>query len=471
MSNLHMMSRLSILSLFFLHFSFAAGAQKQYSFTAKEAADFALKHVTELKNLKIDRQLQEAQNKEITGQALPQVSGSFSMQKFFSIPVTLLPDFVSPQVYNVLREEGVKDGNGNPIQQPVGPPVFFPAQFGVPWQSSAGISFQQLLFQPDVFVGLQARSAALKLADMNVKVMEDSVKSSVLRAYYGVLIAEKRKVFLDESLNRFKKLQSDQEKLYKNGFAEKLDIDKTQVSMNNLQTTMTQLDNLIYIGYASLKFVMGLSQKDTLNLTDSLSTDVVKEALLDGSDFRYEDRSEIQLINTATELQQLDIKRYKLAYLPTVAAYWNYSRNALRQEFNFFNTELPWFKTSVAGLSVNVPIFDGLQKQSRVRQAKLRLEKTQHSKDNLERVIDFQREAAINILKNSLATLDAQERNMKLAERVFHTTKKKYEQGLGSSFEILQADQEFQISQGNYFQALYDAVNAKIGYYRSLGKL
>jgi outer membrane protein TolC len=177
------------------------------------------------------------------------------------------------------------------------------------------------------------------------------------------------------------------------------------------------------------------------------------------------------LINTATELQQLDIKRYKLAYLPTVAAYWNYSRNALRQEFNFFNTELPWFKTSVAGLSVNVPIFDGLQKQSRVRQAKLRLEKTQHSKDNLERVIDFQREAAINILKNSLATLDAQERNMKLAERVFNTTKKKYEQGLGSSFEILQADQEFQISQGNYFQALYDAVNAKIGYYRSLGKL
>jgi outer membrane protein TolC len=216
---------------------------------------------------------------------------------------------------------------------------------------------------------------------------------------------------------------------------------------------------------------MGLSQRDTLKLKDTLSSDVVKKALLDGSDFKYEDRNEIQLINTATELQQLDLKRYKLAYVPTVAAFFNYSRNALRQEFNFFNPDLPWFKSSVAGLNMSIPVFDGFQKRSRVRQAQLRLDKTLNDKDNLERVIDFQREAAVNIMRNSLATLDVQERNMQLAEKVFNTTKKKYEQGLGSSFEILQADQEFQIAQGNYFQALYDAVNAKIGYYRALGKL
>jgi outer membrane protein TolC len=120
---------------------------------------------------------------------------------------------------------------------------------------------------------------------------------------------------------------------------------------------------------------------------------------------------------------------------------------------------------------MSIPVFDGFQKRSRVRQAQLRLDKTLNDKDNLERVIDFQREAAVNIMRNSLATLDVQERNMQLAEKVFNTTKKKYEQGLGSSFEILQADQEFQIAQGNYFQALYDAVNAKIGYYRALGKL
>jgi outer membrane protein TolC len=402
---------------------------------------------------------------------MPQLTGTISAQHFFTIPVTLLPDFISPAVYGVLEKEGVQNGSGNPIQQPNDPTQFFPAQFGVPWQASAGFSFQQLLFQPDVFVGLQARSTALKYADLNVKVMEDSIKSNVLRAYYGVLIAEKKQVYIIQGLDRLEKLLADQEKLYKNGFAEKLDIDKTQVSLNNLKTTKTQLDNLIYIGYASLKYALGLTQKDTLNLTDTLSSEAVKRDLLDGSDFKYEDRSEIQLLNTVTELQQLDLKRYKLQYVPTISAYWNFSVNALRKDPNFFNFQEPWYQTSVAGINMNVPIFDGLQKNYRIKQARLTLDKTNNTKENLQKVIDFQREASVNILKNSLATLDVQERNMQLAERVFNTTKKKYEQGLGSSFEILQADQEFQTAQSNYFQALYDAVTAKIGYYRSLGKL
>jgi outer membrane protein TolC len=446
-------------------------AQQRYSMTVAEAREYALKHVTELKNLKIDRQIQDAQNREITGQALPQLTGTISSQHFFTIPVTLLPDFISPAVYGVLEKEGVQNGSGNPVVKPNEPTQFFPAQFGVPWQASAGFSFQQLLFQPDVFVGLQARSTALKYADLNVKAMEDSIKSNVMRSYYGVLIAEKKQVYIIEGLERLEKLHADQEKLYKNGFAEKLDIDKTQVSLNNLQTTKSQLDNMIYIGYASLKYALGLTQKDTLTLTDTLSSEAVKRDLLDGSDFKYEDRSEIQLLNTVAELQQLDLKRYKLQYVPTISAYWNFSANALRKDPNFLNFKEPWYQTSVAGINMNVPIFDGLQKHNRIKQARLTLDKTNNSKENLERVIDFQREAAVNILKNSLATLDVQERNMQLAERVFNTTKKKYEQGLGSSFEILQADQEFQTAQSNYFQALYDAVTAKIGYYRSLGKL
>ncbi len=220
-----------------------------------------------------------------------------------------------------------------------------------------------------------------------------------------------------------------------------------------------------------MKYALGLTQKDTLSLTDTLSSEIVKRDLLDGSSFKYEDRNEIQLLNTVEELQKLDLKRYKLQYVPTISAYWNFSGNALRQSPNYLNFNEPWFKTSVAGINMNVPIFDGLQKNFRIKQARLSLDKTNNTKENLERVIDFQREAAVNILKNSLATLDAQERNMQLAERVFNTTKKKYEQGLGSSFEILQSDQEFQTAQSNYFQALYDAVTAKIGYYRSLGKL
>ena len=446
-------------------------AQKSYKLTAKQAVDLALKNVTDLKNLAIDRELQISKNKEYIAQAMPQVSGSVSTQHFFSIPVTLLPDFISPSVYQVLVDNGVRNGAGTPISKPNQAPQFFPAQFGVPWQSSAGFQFQQLLFQPDLFVAISARKVAVEFTEANIRVMEDSVKSNVYRSYYSVLIAEKRKQYLEASIKRLQKLKLDQEKLYKNGFAERLDIDKTQVSLNNLTSTNNQIERLIEIGYASLKFSMAIEQKDTLVLTDALSEESVKKDLLEMTNFKYPDRDEIQLLNVVKELQKLDIKRNKLSYLPTIATYWNYSRNALGQKFNLFNFEDPWFKTSVWGLNMNVPIFDAGQKGQRIRQAKLNLEKTSNTIENLQRAIDLQLTASSILFKNALLTLDVQDQNVALAEKVYNTTLKKYEQGLGSSFELLQTETELENAQSNYFQALYDAVTSKIAYTKALGKL
>lgn len=448
-----------------------AHAQQPYELTAEEAVALALKQVNEIKNLQVDRRLQVAQNREITGQALPQVTGSIALTHYFNIPVTFLPDFISPAVFDVLVDQGVRDANGDPIVKPGGDPQLFPAQFGVPWQASAGFSIQQLLFQPDVFVGLQARGASLEYADLNVKVMEDSIRSNVYRSYYSVLIAEKRKRILDESVARLVKLLNDQTEMFKNGFAERLDLDKTQVALNNLRTSLMQVENLVALGYAGLKFATGLKQQDSLALKDTLSMERLKEDLLDQSGFTYEQRSEIQLLNTVSKLQGLDVKRNKLAKIPTVSAYWNFSENAQRQKFNFFNRDERWFRTSFVGLNVSIPIFSGFQQNRRIERAELTLEKTRNNIDNLKRAIDFQQVAAGTQLRNALAALDVQDRNLELAERVFNTTKIKFEQGLGSSFEILQSQQGLDESQANYFQALYDAVIARIGYLRSFGRL
>lgn len=446
-------------------------SQQRYRLTVNQAADLALKNVTEIKNLQIDRELQLAKNKEYVGQTRPQVTGSIQSQHFFNIPVTLLPDFISPSVYQVLTENGVRNGAGSPITKPNAAPQYFPAQFGVPWQSSAGIQFQQLLFQPDLFIALKARKKSIDFSDANIKVMEDSIKSNVARAYYSVLIAEKRKKYLDSSIKRLDKLKSDQEKLFKNGFAEHLDIDKTQVTLNNLSTTSTQIERLIEIGYASLKFSLAINQADTLELSDSLSIDLVKKDLLELSNFNYNDRKEIQLLNVVKDLQGLDIKRNKLAYIPTVATYFSYSRNALGQKFNLFNFSDQWFKTSLWGINLNVPIFDGGQKAQRIKQANLNLQKTNNTIANVQRAIDLQLKASSILFKNALSSLDMQDKNVVLAEKVYNTTKKKYEQGLGSSFELLQTASELENAQSNYFQSLYDAINARISYNRALGKL
>lgn len=462
--------RLGIIAVLVLTAQVSMG-QKIYSLSVKQAADLALQNVTEIKNLQIDRELQISKNREYIAQAFPQLSGTVSTQHFFSIPVTLLPDFISPSVYQVLVDNGVRNGAGAPIIKPSGPPEFFPAQFGVPWQSSAGFTFQQLLFQPDLFIAIAARKKAVDFTEANLKIMEDSIKSNVYRSYYSVKIAEKRKQYLDESIVRLRKLKSDQEKLYKNGFAERLDIDKTQVSLNNLMSTTNQIEKLIEIGYASLKFGLAINQKDSLILTDSLSEEEVKKDLLELTNFQYTDRKEIQLLGVVKDLQGLDVKRNKLSYMPIIATYWNYSRNALGQEFNLFNFEKKWFKASVWGINMSVPIFDAGQKGERIRQAKLNLQKTKNTEENLKRVIDLQINASSIIFKNALSTLDMQDQNLDLAQRVYTATMKKYEQGLGSSFELLQTETDLENAEANFFQALYDAITAKIAYTKALGKL
>ena len=120
---------------------------------------------------------------------------------------------------------------------------------------------------------------------------------------------------------------------------------------------------------------------------------------------------------------------------------------------------------------MSVPIFTGLQRNRKIEQAELTVEKTKNNIDNLKRAIDLQIVSQLQLLKNALANLDVQTRNMELSAQVYNSTKIKFEQGLGSSFEILQAVSSFDESQQNYFQALFEAVVARIGYLRSLGKL
>ena len=145
-------------------------AQTEYRLNVKEAVDLALNNVADIKNLRIDSLKQEAQNKEIVGSALPQVTGSGQVAHYLTLPKILFPSAGKTDVYTVLNQEGVKDGSGNTIQ----PKNEFTVQefsFVQPWSITAGVSLNQLLFQPDVFVGLIARKTSIEYAkEKNAKV-------------------------------------------------------------------------------------------------------------------------------------------------------------------------------------------------------------------------------------------------------------------------------------------------------------
>src|SRR5437868_10447478 len=176
-----------------------------------------------------------------------------------------------------------------------------------------GATVTQLLFQPDVFVGLRARKTALDYSQAIVEQTKEKIKDSAYKRYYAILVAQKQLHFLEESISRLTKLYHDDSIMFKNGFAERLDLDKVQVQLNNLTTTRNAVESAVTLSYAAMKFVLGISQKDIVVLKEDLTNETLKEGVL-GDGFKYEDRAEMRTLNSLHDLQQLDVKRYKLQY-------------------------------------------------------------------------------------------------------------------------------------------------------------
>ena len=446
-----------------------AMAQTRNEFTARQAVDYGLKNAVQVKNALLDIKIQQQVNREITAAAYPQLNGSINTTHFYNIAVQTLPNFISPSVYQVLKDQGVKDGTGNIITSPAGGFGNINAQFGVPWSASGGLDVSQLLFDGQVFVGLQARRSAIELSTKYAEVTSEQIKANIYKIYYQLVVGSSQLASLQANIERFEKLLHDTKEIYKNGFAEKLDVNKVVVQLNNLKTEKDKVLQQLEAGNAGLKFLMNMPQKEVLALTDSLTDDVLKSNILDES-YNYNDRKEIQLLTVASKLNAYNVKRYNLSRIPTIAAFGSYSKNAQRQSFNFFNKG-DWFTTSLIGLKISVPIFDGFARRARIENAKLTLEKSNNNLQQGKESMDNDVVQARIKMKSAILTADNQKQNIQLAEDVFNTTRKKYDQGLGSNQEIYNAQTELKVAQTNYYSALYDAITAKIDYLKAVGKL
>jgi outer membrane protein TolC len=424
-----------------------AQTETKHAFSIQQCVEYAKKNNTQVKNALLGVQIQEQTNRGITASALPTVSASTGVTDYLKIPTSLIP--------------------GEIFGQPAG--TYIPVQFGTKYNASAGLQLQQLLFDGQVFVGLQARAASIEFQKKNVEVTEQNIIVNVYKIYYQLVVSKTQIELLDANITRIEKLLHDTKELYKNGFAERLDIDKLSVQQSNLKTEKQKALNNIEIGYLGLKTLMGMPVKDELLLTDKITDDEIKNGLVDTA-YQYSERKEFQYLNILKKLNEYNIKRYQLSYYPTVSLSGSYNKNAQRNQFDFFGKG-DWFTTSFVGLNIAIPIFDGFNKDSKVKQSRLELKQTENNIDNLKLSIDSDVEQARIKFKSAIATMDVQKQNMQLAESVYNQTKKKFEVGTGSNTEINAAQTDLINAQTNYISATYDAVVAKVDYYKAIGKL
>jgi outer membrane protein len=431
-----------------LHVGSQSFAQQTNELSVQQAVDYALKNSVAVKNALLDIEMQRQTNREITAAAYPQINGNASLTDYLSIPTSLIP----AQFFGGA------------------PGTYAPVKFGTKYNATFGGDVQQILFDGQVFVGLMARKTVMESVTKAKEITEEQIKTNVMKIYYQLVVGKTQIGSLDANIERFEKLLHDTREIYKNGFAEKLDVDKVEVQLNNLRTEKLKAENQLEAGYEGLKFLMSMPQSNSIVLTDTLSEQELKSNLLDES-YKYEDRKEYQLLTIAQKLGEFNVKRYKLSKVPTVTASGNFNKNAQRTSFDFFKGGGDWFTTSFLTFRVNVPIFDGGARNARIERARLDLQKTTNNLSQFKLSVDNDVAQARLRMKTALLTMDSQKRNIELAEQVYRTTKLKYEQGLGSNQEIYNAQTELRVAQNNYYSSLYDAINARIDYLKATGKL
>ena len=419
-----------------------------HEFSVQQAVEYAKKNSVQVKNALLDVQIQDQVNRDVTSAAYPHVNGSFNMVYNAKVPITLVPS---------------EFFGGTP-----GTYEKFP--FGIKWNATGGISLDQLLFDGQVFVGLQARKTVLDFSAKNVEVTEELIKANIYKVYYQLLAGKTQVGILDANIDRLEKLLSDTKAIYQNGFAEKLDIDKVSVQLANLQTEKLKAINQINNGYLGLKLLMGMPVKDSLRLTDSITYEQVREDLPQVSNFKYSDRKEYQYSELGIKLGQYNIRRYKLSRYPTVSMNAYYNKNAQSNKFHSLISG-DWFPVSAISLHINVPIFNGFSTRAKIQKATLELQQSINQQEALKISIDNDIEVAKNNFSTAVATLDYQKKNMELAEQVYNQTRKKFDAGVGSNTEISAAQADLKTAQSNYINAMYDAIIAKVDYLKALGKL
>ena len=476
-------SRLLLIVLALPVLGMAQQAQAPTSLTLEECIQYALDNSISVRNAVVDERIADARVKETRGIGLPQIDGSVSLQHN-----TKLPPFFAR--YATAQAFAGKDEAGNNLLDIAGAQpddvVASANFFQLPSSGNATLSISQILFNGSYLVGLKAANAYRELSIRGTRQTKEQTIQQVTKAYYGVLINKDRMQLFDNNIARVDSLLRTTKALNENGFAEGIDVDRIQVTLNNLIAERDKFYNLQELAVHLLKFQMNYPMDQPLDVRGDIASLQVDESILQNYalEWDYTQRSDYALLEANRNLQQLDVRNKFSTALPSLAAFANLGYTTQSPNigglFKTNSSAIPdteqigpdkWYSFSTFGLSLNIPIFSGLQRTYRLQQAKLNLMKVENSFASLKLAIDLEvKQAAISYL-NAIKSLESQRANTALAENIARITKIKYEEGVGSNLEVIEAESALKEAQTNYYNALYDALIAKVDLDKAYGKL
>lgn len=424
-----------------------AFAQTQ-SFTMIQAQEYGVQNNTDAKRALLDIEAGESTKKSTTSMGLPQVDFGLDYTHYLTLPTQLIP---------------AEFFGGEPGQ-------FEELQFGTPENMNVNFSASQLLFSGPYIYGLQAAKVYIELLQYQSKVTESDIRKNVELAYFNVLILDEQARLLEKDIAIIEKTLFEMSEMYKQGFVEEVDVDRLRITNSNLQTMEKNLVRQKEVAKNLLKFQMGMDLSEEINLTDSLTT-IQDNFILMENDQNYLTRPEFDVAQTNVDLNALNIKVNKAAYFPTLALYGSYSQVAQRNQFNFLEWDNPWFETSLVGVKLSLPIFDGLNRSAAVQEATIGLNRAQLTQLDVTRGIQLEISQYTSEYLNAQEELENQISNMELANKIYSRALTKYKEGVGSSLELTDGETTVFNAQRSYINALYNLLSSRTNLKKSLGYL
>ena len=454
--------KIILLALSIIFLTTINAQEKTMSFSLDEAIKFALENSYNTKSAK--NEINSAKEKvwETTTIGLPQINARVDYQNFLKQPVSLLPAAAFDNTTSTV--ETVEEYfNLQANTRPTAPEGFIPVVFGTRQNMNASVTITQLLFDGSYLVGLQAAKTFLKISNQAEEKTELLTREAVINAYGNVLVTENSVAILKKNIEILEKNYQDAKKIFENGLNEEEDVEQLEITLGNLKNQLNSVQRMQQIAYQMLNLSIGNPINIKLILTDSLdglATSNINLGLISKT-FNVDSHIDFKIAENDRETKRLMVKLEKSKFLPSLGAFVNYGAQAFSESFSFFNNDQRWFQSSLFGVGLNVPLFSSFGKNATTAKAKISLETADLRLEETKQRLNLQAEKAKSDYQFSIENYQTAKRNVGLAERIENKQRIKFFEGISSSFDLLQAQNQLYSQQQNYIQSMLDVIAKK----------
>jgi outer membrane protein len=413
-----------------------------------EAQTYALQNSPSVKSAKIDISMMDKQVWENLSIGLPQLNLSTNFQHQFVIPQVSFGRYLdvnSLPAGTITKDDILTAYKDTP-----------PISLGVRNNTTFDFTLSQLIFSGEYLVGLQAAKVVKQATEKSLVKTEAQTKESVAGTYNLVLILGENIRLLKESLKSTDQTYNDMVKMNQQGLNEETDVDQMKINRSNIQTLITSLESQKEISMKLLKYQLGVTFSKNVELTDSLQgiIDLGNAQYLSAPEFKVEKSVDYQMISDQEKVSGLMLKREQAKILPTISAFYRRHEQTQAASLNFAVKDL-------VGVSLSLPIFSSGQRSSRISEARYALQKSRLNKENAEKGLIMEFETALSSYQTAYSNFTANRESMYLSKKVYGKTIIKYHEGVSSSFELSQNQNQFLSAESNYYNSVLSLLNAK----------